>query len=148
MTRLPAIALVLAVSTIGPTVAQEQKAVPKDSVRLRVPGCAKGYSFTAGRPSEDQPGGTAVPEGTHLRMNGPRKIMAEIKGNEGSRIEITGLVKKGQAAQPGIGIGGGVRVGGGGSGPAVGMGSMPTPGGNQLMIDVEGWRRIAGDCPR
>jgi len=35
----------------GLLAAQEQKPVPKDSVRVFVPGCSKGYVFTAGRRS-------------------------------------------------------------------------------------------------
>ena len=138
-------ALVLATALAGAVAAaQEPKAVPKDSVRVFVPGCSKGRVFTAGRRTEDQTGGAAVPEGTHLRMNAPKAMMAEIKGHEGSRIEITGLVKKGQVAQPGIPIGGGVRVMPGGMS---GGGMSPSPGGYMLNIDVEGWRRVAGDCP-
>ena len=45
----------------GPLVAQERKPVPKDSVRVFVPGCTKGYIFTAGRRTEDQPGSLDVP---------------------------------------------------------------------------------------
>lgn len=82
-------------------------------------------------------------------MNGPKKTMAEIKAQEGSRIEITGLMKRGQARPEGIGLGGGARVSGGSGGPVAGMGrGLPTPGGDQLMIDVEGWRLLPGDCPR
>ena len=69
--------------------------------------------------------------------------MAEIKGLEGSMIEITGLMKKGQADQ-GVSIGGGVRITGGA--PSSGR-SLPSPGGGQIMIDVEGWRRVPGTCP-
>ena len=78
--------LLFAATALVPAIAQEEKPVPKDSVRVTVPGCSKNYMFTAGRPAEDQ-GGTPVPEGTHLRMNGPKKTMADIKGQEGSRIE-------------------------------------------------------------
>jgi hypothetical protein len=127
--------------------AQETKPVPKNSVRVFVPGCSKGYVFTAGRRTEDSPGGSAVPEGMHLRMNGPKMMMAEIKAQEGSRIEITGLMKKGQFEPGGIGIGGGVRIS---PGPpqSGGGGTMPSPGVSQAMIDVEGWRLVPGDCPR
>lgn len=135
--------------TLAAATAQELKPVPKNSVRVLIPGCAKGVLFLAGRPAEDQPGGSAVPAGTRLRMNGPKKTMAEIKAQEGSRIEITGLMKRGQARPEGIGIGGGARVSGGSSGPVAGMGrGLPAPGGDQLMIDVEGWRLLPGDCPR
>jgi hypothetical protein len=138
---MPALAAALA---IVPAAAQEHKPLPKDSVRVFVPGCSKGRVFTAGHPTEDQTGGAAVPEGTHLRMNGPKTMMAEIKGHEGSRIEITGLIKKGQVAQPGVAIGGGVRVMPGGMS---GGGLSPSPGGYMLAIDVEGWRSVAGECP-
>jgi hypothetical protein len=145
--KTSAAAIVLACAIIAGyrVAAQEPKPVPKDSVRIFTPGCSKGYVFTAGRPTEDQPGGSAVPEGTHLRMNGPKKMMAEIKGQEGSRIEITGLIRKGQVAQDGIGIGGGVRVTGGAS-PNGGT-VMARLGTSPIMIDVEGWRRVGGDCP-
>jgi hypothetical protein len=126
--------------------AQETKPVPKDSARVSVPGCTKGYVFTAGPKTVDEPGSFEIPEGMHLRMNGPKKLIAEIKAHEGSLIEITGLVRKGQYKE-GIPIGGGVRIGpapapGGGG---IGMSVNTTP--NQIQIDVEGWRPLAGACP-
>jgi hypothetical protein len=135
-----AIIVAVAIAALGGAAsAQERKPVPKDSMRVSIPGCTKGYMFTAARRTEDEPGSVDVPAGLHFRMNGPKKLMAEIKAQEGSMIEITGLTKKGQFGPGGIGIGGGVRIGPGG-----GLGS---PGGNQLFIDVEGWRPIAGGCP-
>jgi hypothetical protein len=141
------VVLIATLSALAVARAQEQKPVPKDSVRVMVPGCSKNYVFTAGRPAEDQ-GGTAVPEGMHLRMNGPKNVMAEIKGQEGSRIEITGLIKKGQVGQEGVAIGRGVRVSPGNSGPSAGFGGIPSPSSGQTMIDVEGWRHLPGECPR
>jgi hypothetical protein len=137
--------VVVAVMLTGPLAAQERKPVPKNSVRVFIPGCSAGYVFTAGRRTEDQPGGSAVPEGMHLRMNGPKKVMAEIKSQEGSRIEITGLMKKGQGGPDGVRIGGGVRISPGPAGSGGGL--MPSPGASQIMIDVEGWRLVPGDCP-
>jgi hypothetical protein len=129
--------------TVG-LVAQEGKPVPKDSMRVFIPGCSKGLMFTAGRRTEDRPGGSGVPEGVHLRMSGPKKVMTEIKGQEGSAIEITGLIKRGQFAQDGVGIGG-VRIT---PGPSPSGGNLlSSPGAGQLMIDVEGWRSIQGSCP-
>jgi hypothetical protein len=128
--------------------AQEPKPVPKDSVRVSIAGCSKGYVFTAGRPAEDQ-GGNAVPENTHLRMNGPKKLMAEIKRSEGTRVEITGLMKKGQIGPEGIEIGRGVRVRPGSGGPSAPLGGsfgIGAPTSNQIMIDVEGWRQLTGEC--
>ena len=120
----------------GPLGAQEQKPVPKDSVRVFVPGCSKGKIFTAAARTEDT-GGPPVPEGMHLRMSGPKTIMAEIKGVEGSRIELTGLMRKGQYA-PGVSVGG-VRISGG---PAA-LRQRAQPGRRPGHVDVEGWRA----CP-
>ena len=129
----------------GRLLAQEQKPVPKDSVRVAIPGCTKGYIFTAGRRTLDEPGSVSVPEGMHFRMNGPKKLIAEIKAQEGSMIEIIGVTKRGQSKPDGVGIGGGVRVS---PGPGIaGGGLSSSPVGSQLSIDVEGWRPVAGSCP-
>ena len=128
----------------GLVAAQENKPVPKDSVRVAIPGCSKGSIFTVGRRTVDEPGSTDVPEGMHLRMNGPKKVMTEIKARERSMIVITGLMKKGQPKPDGVPIGGGIRIAPG-PGPGSNLGSSPNV--NQVFIDVEGWRPIAGDCP-
>ncbi|OLC81899.1 MAG: hypothetical protein AUH72_08250 [Acidobacteria bacterium 13_1_40CM_4_65_8] len=140
------VGIIVAVAVLsGPLVGQEEKPVPKDSVRVSIPGCTKGYVFTAGRRTPDQPGSVDVPEGMHLRMNGPKKMLAEIKAHEASMIEITGLIKKGQYSPGGVGIGGGVRIT---PGPAPAGGSLSaTPIASQILIDVEGWRPAVGDCP-
>src|ERR1700692_4062141 len=88
----------------GRLVAQESKPVPKDSMRVSIPGCTRGYIFTAGRRTVDEPGSVSVPEGMHFRMNGPKKLMAEIKAQEGSMIALTGLTKKGQFEPGGIAV--------------------------------------------
>jgi hypothetical protein len=138
-----AVAVVLSSVVAG---GQVEKPAPKDSVRVSVAGCAKGYMFTAGPKSEDRPGGSVVPEGTHLRMNGPKAMIAEIKREEGSRVEITGLIRKGQFSQEGVAIGGGVRIKPGAQ-PGSG-GLAASVGATPIMIDIEGWRRVGGDCPR
>ena len=49
--------------TSGLLAAQEtMKPVPKDSVRVFVPGCTRGYVFTAARRTEDQPGASTFPK--------------------------------------------------------------------------------------
>jgi hypothetical protein len=129
----------------GRLVAQERKPVPKDSMRVSIPGCTKGYIFTAGRRTLDEPGSVSVPEGMHFRMNGPKKLIAEIKAQEGSMIEVIGITKRGQYKPDGFGIGGGVRVS---PGPGSTGGSLPgTPVASQISIDVEGWRPVEGRCP-
>jgi hypothetical protein len=140
------VAITFAVAVLsGPLAAQENNPVPKDSVRVFIPGCAKGYIFTAGPRTQDEPGSGDIPEGMHFRMNGPKKMIAEIKAHEGSMIEIIGLVKKGQYKPDGVGIGGGVRIT---PGPSPTGGSLPgNPSVSQILIDVEGWRPAAGNCP-
>jgi hypothetical protein len=127
----------------GAVRAQEKKPVPSDYARVAVPGCSKGSIFTAGVRTVDEPGSLDVPPGMHLRMNGPKKVIAEIKAHEGSMIEVTGLVKKGQYNPSGVAVGGGVRIA---PGPAPGSSVAGNAGINQSFIDVEGWRQIAGDC--
>jgi hypothetical protein len=139
-------AFIVAVAMLsGSLAAQEQKPVPKGSVRVSIPGCTKGYIFTAGPRTVDEPGSVDIPQGTHFRMNVPKKMMAEIKAHEGSMISITGVMKKGQYNPNGVGIGGGVSITPGAD-PTAG-GRPGTPIANQLFIDVEGWRQIEGYCP-
>jgi hypothetical protein len=134
--------MIVAVAVSGAlALAQEKKPVPKDSARVSIPGCTHNYIFTAGRRTIEEPGSVSVPEGTHFRMNGPKKLINEIKAHEGSMIEITGITKKGQYL-PGVAVGG-VRVS---PGPTGGV-SIGSAGGGQLSIDVEGWRQIEGSCP-
>jgi hypothetical protein len=133
------IALAVAVLS-GPLPAQEQKPVPKDSTRVSIPGCAKGYIFTVAPRTLENTGTVDLPEGMHLRMNGPKKVMAEIKAHQGTMIEISGLMKKGQYMPGGVGVGGGVRIS---PGSAPGGGA---PNADQPFIDVEGWRSIVGQC--
>jgi hypothetical protein len=127
---------------IAPLRGQETKPVPKDSMRVHLAGCSKGYAFTVRRAAEESLS-TSLPEGTHLRMNGKKELMTQIKAREGSMIEITGIMKKGQYEQ-GIAIGAGVRIGPGSNGPT---GRPSSPVNDQVGIDVEGWRQIEGRCP-
>ena len=122
---------------------QETKPVPKNSVRVSVSGCTKGYIFTAGRRTIDEATRGDIPEGMHLRINGKKDMIKEIKEHEGSMIEITGLMKKGQYVE-GVNIGGGVRVMPGTS-PSGGS-MMNNPTAYQISIDVEGWRPVTGAC--
>jgi len=123
----------------------KEKPVPKDSIRVTLPGCAKGYAFTTVRRTADAPGLGDFPEGMHLRMNGPKKVMDSLKAHKGSMIEITGIVRKAEGQQ-GISVGRGVRIA-----PGPGPGASVTAsavGDQQTPIDVENFRAIPGSCPR
>lgn len=137
--------ITLAIAVLSwPLVAQETRPAPKGSVRVLIPGCTRGFIFTAGPRTEDHPGNVDIPLGMHMRMNGPKDVLAEIKAHEGSMIELTGLMKKDQYNPSGVGIGGGVRIA---PGPAPGGGVAANAGVSQIFIDVEGWRQIVGNCP-
>ena len=142
-----AVVFAIAVTSIEVLAAQEIKPVPKDSVRVYVTGCTRGRVFTAGPRMEDPPSNLEIREGTHLRMNGPKKLMEEIKAHEGSMmmVGITGLMKKGQYAPGGVSIGG-VRIAPAPSspGPSASIGNAAI---DQSFIDVEGVRPVAGRCP-
>ena len=143
MKSAAAVMFAVGLVTSVPLVAQETKPVPKDSMLVTIPGCSRGYLFIAGPRSPDEPGSAEIQEGMRLRMNGPKKLMAEIKAHEGSMIAITGLMKKGQN-RDGVGISG-VRIAPAPSSP--GGGVIGNPIANQIQIDVEGWRRTVGECP-
>jgi hypothetical protein len=129
---------------VGLARAQEPKPVPKDSARVSVPGCSKGYIFTVAARSTNEAGSNYdIPEGTHLRMNGAKKLINEIKAHEGQMLQLTGIMKIDQLPTGGVNLGGGVRVGAGAP-----VGGMPMPGGGQNFIDVEGYRTVPDkSCP-
>jgi len=142
MKIVAATAAALAMAAI--VVAQETKPVPKDSARVSVPGCSKGYIFTVASRTVNEAGTNVdIPEGTHLRMNGPKKLINDIKAHQGQMIQLTGLMKKEQPGIAGVQLGGGVSVGAGAP-----VGGMPSAGGGQNFIDVEGYRTIPDkSCP-
>ena len=143
---LPALRVILGASAAVMLAAslaaqQEGKPIPKDSVRVLVRGCTKGYVFTAGARSAEEPGTLDIREGMHLRMNGPKKMMAEIKAHEGSRVQIIGLMKKGQFIE-GVNVGHGVTISPGyGGGPGA-----PAPTAGLPQIDLESWQPVDGGC--
>ena len=144
MTRATIVLTLVAVSGSW-LIAQETKPVPKDSVRVSIPGCAKGAAFTTVRPSADQPGTYDVPAGMHMHMNGAKPLMSAIKAHQEAMIEITGTVRRDDLRPDGINVKG-VRIS---PGPSPSSGSSPgVPIAPQIQIDVESWRQIAGTCPR
>jgi hypothetical protein len=134
------LALVVGLAAIA---AAQEKPVPKDSLRISIPGCAKGVMFTVTDSPEHESRSSVAP-GRRFRLSGKKELLKEIKEREGGLIEVTGLIRKGQLDQSGVPLGGGVRVS---PGPAMG-GSMGRDANyTQTILDVEGWRALAGDCP-
>ena len=141
------VAVVLACGVVVQAQDQERK-VPSDSERVAIPGCSKDRTFIVAVTPEHEPVRSEIAPGRRFRLSGPRKLLDEIKAREGRFIEVTGLVRKADLAGPGgIAIAGGrVRIGPGRPQDPIG-GSRPDVGYSQAVIDVEGWRQLADECP-
>jgi hypothetical protein len=136
------------VVAVGAAVAAQEREVPKDSARVTLQGCASDRTFIVGPRSEDQPGTLEVDPGRRFRLNGPKKILDEIKKRQSRTVEVTGLIRKNdvQGSQGIPVLGGRVRIGGAGV-PRSPMGDPARdPAYNQVTIDVESWRELPGNC--
>ena len=139
-TTLLVLALAAAFSSLP---SAQERPVPKDSQRLSISGCARGRVFTVGRDPEHE--STFVMElGTKVRLQGDKKVLADIKAHEGSMVEITGLMKRSDVVRPGVGLAGGrVRIT-----PVMPNGrSGPDPGPSPPVLDVESYRLLNASCP-
>lgn len=146
MTRLVA-GCVMALA-LGAVAAAQERPVPSDSSRISIPGCSKDRQFVTMEPPEDEPVRSDIQPGRRFRLNGPRELLQAIERREGTLIEVTGLVRKSQVSGPGgIAIAGGrIRIGG-----AVPRSPTSDPSRdpmyNVVVIDVESWRQLPGECP-
>ena len=136
------ICIALLAGSVATVAAAQEKPVPKDSMRISIPGCAKGTAFLVMESPEHETRSDLKP-GRRFRLSGKKDVMKEIKQAEGQMIEVTGLIRRGQLEQ-GVSIGG-VRVS---PGPPPGSSVGSNPNYDQTILDVEGWRPLAGDCPR
>ena len=147
--RIFVVALVLAGMATPLSLAQEQeqeRKVPSDSARITIPGCARDRRFIVARVQAHETSRSVVEAGRRFRLNGKKPLLEEIKKQQASMIEVTGLVLRADLSGPGGVSVGGVRIGGGppqaGGGDARrNMGSMDP------VIDVESWRPLAEPCP-
>ncbi len=137
--------LVLAMSLV--TAAQERE-VPKDSARISIPGCAKDRRFIVAQRLEGEPVRSDIRPGRRFRLNGPKKVLEEIRKQEGSMIEVTGLVRQSDLTERGVGVAGGrVRIGGGAPQAPVGGTAGRDSTYNEVILDVEAWRPLPDSCP-
>lgn len=116
--------LLLSLSLAFLTIAgqQETRPVPKDSMLVEARGCLKGRVFTATSPIEHE-GALRGPDisGKHFRINGKKALTNQVKEHDGHTVEISGIVRKSDLADAGVGFKvGGARVviGAQGSNPA------------------------------
>lgn len=130
--------------------AQEEKPVPKDSVRVSIPGCSKGSAFVVTESPEGERTSIEIRTGRRFRLTGKKDLLNEIKTREGSMIEVTGIIRRNDLEGPGgLTLGGGrVRIGG--TQPAAGSGSVTNraPESMNAIIDVEGFRPLGEPCPQ
>jgi hypothetical protein len=108
---------------------------------LSIAGCARGRVFTVRRDPNSESLGFQLEEGMKIRLEGQKKALEDIKAHEGAMVELTGLMKQSDTVQPGVGLGGSVRIT-----PVMPNGrgmAPPTP-----VLDVETWRPLNSSCPK
>ncbi len=138
--------ILVVVALFGGFVMAQEKPVPKDSTRLSVPGCAYDRLFIVDVSPEHEMPRTDMKPGRRLRLAGPKKLLEEIKALKGDMTELTGLVRKSDLIEQGVGLAGGrVRIMPGRS--PVGTTAGRDPGVSQAVIDVESWRLLNASCP-
>ena len=143
MKHLLAAAIVLTASLSW--LSAQERPVPKDSARLSVSGCARGRVFTVDRDPTNEASREQLEYGMKLRMQGDKRVFDQLKANEKSMVEITGIMKTSDTMQGGVGLAGGrVRIA-----PAMPAGRGPAydPGPQPPVIDVESWRLLNASCP-
>ena len=127
--------------------AQETK-VPEDSSLISINGCAKNGTFTVGERREDQPGTLEIEPGSRFRLEGPKKLLDEIKARQRTAMQLTGLIRKVDVNGPqGIGVlGGRVRIGGARVPQDPISNPARDPAYTRPVLDVRSWKALTGDC--
>jgi hypothetical protein len=142
---LMAMFLLGSIAAVG---AQEAPGVPKDSALISINGCARNGTFTVGERREDQPGSLEIEPGVRFRLEGPKKLLSEIKARQRTALQVTGLIRKVDVNGPqGVGVlGGRVRIGGARVPQDPIANPARDPAYNQPVLDVRSWRSLTGDC--
>jgi len=145
---MKAAAFLLILLTPGALLAQERE-VPRDSVRVSIPGCSKGSAFVVGVSPEKERTSIEIAAGRRFRLTGKKPLLQEIRKREGTMIEVTGIIRRSDLPGPGgISTGGGrVRIGGGPPVDSGGVSPNRAPASANAILDVEGWRPLAESCP-
>ena len=125
----------------------QEKPLPKNEVRVQIPGCAYNRAFISGTAPTGEPVG-AIKEGRRFKMSGAKDLLDDIKNQAPSMIEITGRIRRADLDDTrGVPVGGGVRVGGGRPQAPTSSAGRPDLGYNEVMIDVESFRLLPDRCP-
>ena len=122
--------------------------MPEGSARVILQGCADGRTFIVGPRAEHSAPDHRIEPGRRFRLNGPKKVLEEIKKGEDRMVEVRGLIRTADLSGPGgVAVAGGrVRIGGGDPRQPVGSPGR-TPAYNQVTMDVESSRPLPDRCP-
>ena len=148
---LPASLAALLVAS-GTLIAQQEEGtrkIPDHSVLVTLQGCASNRTFIVGPRSEHAAANLEIAPGRRFRLNGPKKVLEQIKEGQSRMVEVTGLIRKADLAKPGgVSVAGGrVRIGGGDPRQPVGGAGMADAAYNQAVMDVETSRPLPEACP-
>ena len=140
------VAMIVPVLLLGLVdVRAQEKPVPKNDVRVQIPGCAYDRTFISGSAPAGEPVGS-IKEGRRFKMSAAKDLLAAIKKQQPSMIELTGRIRRADLDDTrGVAVGGGVRVGGGR--PQAPTSGHPDVGYNEVTIDVESFRLLPDTCP-
>jgi hypothetical protein len=123
---------------------QERPSIPDDSVELNVSGCLKGRVLAVSDAREADVQSGPIVRGKSFRLAGKGDIMKEVKKEDGSFVEVTGVVKRSALDSKGMTIGKRVKVGGGS--PVAGTHSMPDPVADVAVMDISSVRHRSNSC--
>jgi hypothetical protein len=142
------VAIIVAVLLAGGGIQAQEKPLGKDEVRVQIPGCAYNRTFiSTSAPASELVG--AIKEGRRFKMSASKDVLADIKKQEPSMIEITGRIRRADLDDTrGVPLGGGVRIGGGRPQAPTSSAGRPDLGYNEAQIDVEAFRLLPDRCPR
>ena len=127
---------------------QEPKPIPKGSVEILTTGCLKGKAFSAMGPREDGLRRGPDVRGRTFRLNGPKDLMKDVKSNDGHLVEIDGIVRQADLAEPLGGKFGNTRVtvGAPNNGGSPLSSPMNGPMTNVVIMDISMIRSLADSC--
>jgi hypothetical protein len=140
--------VVILITALGGVAAAQEKPLPKDEVRVQIAGCAYNRTFI----SEDAPAGElvgSIKSGRRFKMSAAKQLLADIKKQEPSMIEVTGRIRRADLDDlRGLPVGGGVRIGGGRPQASTAPLGQSPQGYYEVMIDVESFRLLPATCPK
>jgi hypothetical protein len=145
MIRHLALACLLATVPLAAQQSEEHPKVPKDSLLVTITGCLKGRVLKAADVRQEDTSSGPVIRNHSFRVAGKKDLMKDVKENDGSRVEIRGLIKKSALLEPGMKFRGGRVVVGGGT-MSSGSGNMPDPAEGVLVLDAWSMEALGGSC--